>query len=161
MASTFGSLQTPIFTRKNYEYWSLTMKALFRGQDVWEIVQHGYAKPADMTAYKNLTQAQKDVLREQRKKDGKALFYIHQAMHESILPRVVAKINAKQAWDTLETIYQGLDKVRTSKLQILRSDFESMSMKDSENVDTFYTRVVGLINPTEISWRSHRRPKGS
>jgi len=43
------------------------------------------------------------------------LFYIHQAMHESILPRVAAKTNAKQAWDTLETAYQGLDKVRTSK----------------------------------------------
>ena len=62
-----------------------------------------------MTAYNNLTQAEKYVLREQRKKDGKALFYIHQAMHESILPRVVAKTNAKQAWDTLETSYQGLD----------------------------------------------------
>ena len=49
MASTFGSLQTPIFTGKNYEYWSLTMKALFRGQDVWEIVPHGHAKPTDIT----------------------------------------------------------------------------------------------------------------
>ena len=43
--------------------------------------------------------------------------------------------------DTLETTYQGLDKVRTSKLQILRRDCESLFMKD-----TFYTRVVGLIN---------------
>ena len=51
-----------------------------------------------------------------------------------------------KAWDTLETTYQGLDKVRTSKLQILRRDFESLSMKDSETVDTLYTRVVGLIN---------------
>ena len=51
MASTFGSLQTPVFTGKNYEYWSLTMKGLFRGQDVWEIVQYGYAEPTDMTAY--------------------------------------------------------------------------------------------------------------
>ena len=92
------------------------MKALFRGRDVLEIVQHGYAEPVDITAYNNLTQAKKDVLREQRKKDGKALFYIHQAMHESILPRVVAKINAKKAWDTLETAYQGFDKIRTSKL---------------------------------------------
>ena len=74
MASTSGSLQTPIFTGKNYEYWSLTMKALFRGQDVWEIVQHGYAEPTDMAAYNNLTQVEKNVLREQRKKDGKALF---------------------------------------------------------------------------------------
>ena len=96
MASTSSSLQNPIFTGKNYEYWSLTMKSLFRGQDVWEIVQHGYAEPADMTAYNNLTHAKKDVLREQRKKDGKALFYIHQALHESILPRVSATINSKK-----------------------------------------------------------------
>ena len=61
MASTSGSLQPPSFTGKNYEYWSLTMKALFRGQNVSEIVQHGYAEPADMTAYNNLTQAEKDV----------------------------------------------------------------------------------------------------
>ena len=99
-----------------------------------------------MTAYNNLTQAEKDVSREQRKKDGKDLFYIHQAMHESILSRVGPKTNAKQAWDTLETTYQGLDKVRTSKLQILRRYFESLSMKDSESVDSFHTRVVGLIN---------------
>ena len=55
MSSTSVSLQTPIFTGKSYEYWSLSMKALFRGQDVWEIVQHGYAEPADMAAYNNLT----------------------------------------------------------------------------------------------------------
>ena len=77
MASTSSSLQTPIFIGKNYEYWSLTMKALFRGQDVWEIVQHGYAEPTDMIEYNNITLAQKYVLREQRKKDEKALFYIH------------------------------------------------------------------------------------
>ena len=118
------------------------MKALFRGQDVQEIVHHGYAKPTDMIAYNNLTQAKKDVLREQRKKDGKFLFYIDQAMHEIILPRVVEKTNANKTWDTLETSYQGLDKVRTSKLQILRRDFESLSMKDSEFVDSFYTRVL-------------------
>ena len=39
-----------------------------------------------------------------------------------------------------------LGKVKTSKLQILRRDFESLSMKDSESVDSFCTRVFGLIN---------------
>ena len=47
MASTSGSLQPPRFIGKNYEYWYLTMKDLFKGQDVWEIVQHGYAEPTD------------------------------------------------------------------------------------------------------------------
>ena len=79
------------------------MKDLFKGQDLWEIVQHGYAEPVDMTAYNNLTQAEKDVLREQRKKDGKSMFFIHQAMHETILPRVATTITAKQAWGILET----------------------------------------------------------
>ena len=138
MASTSRSLQTPIFTRKNYEYWSLTMKPLFRGQYVCIIVQNGYAEPADQAAYNNLSQDEKDILREQRKKDGKYMFYIHQDMHESILPRVAVKTNAKQVWDTLETAYQGLDKVRTSKLQILRRYFESLSIKDSR-LQTHFT----------------------
>ena len=66
-------------------------------------------------------------------------------MHESILPRVATKITAKQAWETLETFYQVLDKVKTSKLQILIRDFESLSMKDIESIDSFYTRIVGMI----------------
>ena len=73
------------------------------------------------------------------------MFYIHQAMHEIILPRVAAANSAKKAWDTLENTYQGLDKVKTSKLQILRR-YLSLSMKETESVDSFYTRVVHLIN---------------
>ena len=95
MTSTSGSLQTPIFTENTYEYWSLTMKYFIRGKYVWEIVHHGYGEWADMSAYNNLRQVGKYVLREHRKKDGKALFYIHQAMNESILPIVVAQIIPK------------------------------------------------------------------
>ena len=95
MVSTSSSVKTPIVTGKNYEYLYLTMMALFIGQDIWKIVQRGYTEPTNQTSYKNLTQAKKDVSREQRNKDGKALFYIHQAMHESILPRVAATITAK------------------------------------------------------------------
>ena len=59
MASTSGShmssLQSPIFIGKNYEYWSLQIKALFRGQYFWEIIQNGYTEPADQVAYDNIT----------------------------------------------------------------------------------------------------------
>ena len=39
-----------------------------------------------------------------------------------------------------------MDKVKTSRLQILRRDYETLSMKDTNTVDSFYTHVVGLIN---------------
>ena len=105
MAST-SNFPPPTFTGKNYEMWSLTMKALFQGQYVWEIVENDYVEPIDQGSYNALTQAEKDVFKEQRKKDGKMLFYIHQAMHESILPRVASTNKAKEAWDILQTDYQ-------------------------------------------------------
>jgi hypothetical protein len=103
MSST-SNLQPPTFTGKNYEMWSLTMKALFRGQDVWEMVKNGYVEPTDQTTYNALTQAEKYVLKDQRKKDGKMLFYIHQSMHESILPRIALAKQAKEAWDILQNV---------------------------------------------------------
>jgi hypothetical protein len=45
-----------------------------------------------------------------------------------------------------------MDKVKTSKLQLLRIDFENLSMKDSDSIDSFYTHVIGLINQI----KSHR-----
>ena len=103
-------------------------------------------EPVYKDAYNSLTQVEKDVLKYQRKKDGKAFFYIHQAMHESILPRVSSTKQAKEAWDILKTFYEGMDKVKTIKMQILFRDFETLSMKDSDSVDSFYTHVIGLIN---------------
>jgi hypothetical protein len=124
----------------------LDHEGIIWGQDVWEIVENGYVEPTDQATYNALTQAEKDALKDQRKKDGKTMFYIHQAMHESILPRVASTKQAKEAWDILQTSYQGMDKVKTSKLQILRRDFETLSMKDTDSVDSFYTHVIGLIN---------------
>ena len=74
------------------------------------------------------------------------MFYIHQAMHETILWRVAISKNTKQAWDILETPYQILDKVKNYRLHILRRVFECLSMKDTKSVEWFYIRVIGLIN---------------
>jgi hypothetical protein len=39
-----------------------------------------------------------------------------------------------------------MDKVNTSRLQILRRYFETLSMKYIDTVDSFYTHLIGLIN---------------
>jgi hypothetical protein len=85
-------------------------------------------------------------LKDQRKKDEKKLFYIHQAMHESILPRDSLEKKDKEAWDILQPSYQGMDKLKASRLQILRRYFETLSMKDTYIVNFFYTHVIAMIN---------------
>jgi hypothetical protein len=87
MTST-SNLQPPTFIGKHYELCSLTMKVLFWGQYVWEIVDNGYVEPTNQGMYNALTQVENDALKYQRKKDGKEMFCIHQAMHESTLPSI-------------------------------------------------------------------------
>ena len=92
MAATGTSLenpQLPQFNEKNYDYWDITMRALFSSQDIWELVEQGFQEPADATVLGALTAAERDLLRDNRK-DSKALFYIFQEIHESIFPRFAA-----------------------------------------------------------------------
>ena len=76
---------------------------------------------------------------------------MYQAVHESVFPRIVASNRSKEAWKTLKTAYQGMEKVKTTKLQLLRRDFETLCMKESDNIDSFFTHVIGMV--TQI--RSH------
>ena len=137
--------QLPQFNGKNYGYWSITMKALFASQGIWELVETGYAEPADATTLTALTVAERDQLKSDRKKDAKALFFLFQSVHESVFPRIAAATKSKEAWDILKTAYQGMEKVKTAKLQMLRKDFENLSMKESDTIDSFFTQVIGLI----------------
>jgi hypothetical protein len=134
------------FNGKNYDYWEITMKALFCSQDIWDLVENGYPKPADATTYNALSQAEKDLLKDNKKKDSKALFYIFQGVHERIFPRIAAATKSKQAWDILQMTYQGMAKVKTTKLQMLRRDFETIYMKESNTIDSFFTQIIGLVN---------------
>jgi len=38
-----------------------------------------------------------------------------------------------------------MEKVKTIKLQILRRDFETICMKESDKIDSFFTQVIGLV----------------
>ena len=72
--------QLPQFNRKNYDHWSITMRALFISQDLWELVEDGFEEPADENEFNNLTQGEKDLLRSNRKKDAKAIVLLYQAV---------------------------------------------------------------------------------
>eukprot|EP00253_Pinus_taeda_P022288 PITA_22288 len=118
------------------------MKALFSSQDILDLVENGFPKPTDVETYNALSQVERDLFRDNRK-DSKSLFYIFQAVHESIFPRIATATKPKQAWDILQRTYQGMAKVKTTKLQILRRDFETICMKESENIDSFSHMLNG------------------
>ena len=52
---------------------------------------------------------------------------------------------AKEAWEILETTYEGTNKVKDTKLQILTTKFEELKMGDDESFDLFYGKLNKIV----------------
>ncbi|XP_057848106.2 uncharacterized protein LOC131058126 [Cryptomeria japonica] len=114
--------------------------------DLWELYATGFVDTTDPTQYVALANNQKNQLRETRRKDAKALSLIKATLTKAIFLRIAATNYAKEVWEILQMSYKRIDKVRLAKLQMLRRDFETLQMKDSESISKFHTRVSGLLN---------------
>ncbi|GJX64161.1 putative RNA-directed DNA polymerase [Tanacetum coccineum] len=53
---------------------------------------------------------------------------------------------AKDAWETLKTMFMGADRVKTAKVQTLKAEFETLNMKDTEIIDDFAMKVNNIVS---------------
>ena len=57
---------------------------------------------------------------------------------------------AKEAWQILETMYEGTKKVKDTKLQMQTTRFKELEMSEDESFDSFYSKlnevVIGKFN---------------
>ena len=64
--------------------------------------------------------------------------------------RISHIIIAKEAWQILETTYEGTKKVKDTKLQMLTTRFEELKMSEDESLELFYSKlnevVIGKFN---------------
>ena len=52
---------------------------------------------------------------------------------------------AKEAWQILETIYEGTKKVKDTKLQMLTTQFEELRISEDESFDSFYSKLNEVV----------------
>ena len=52
----------------------------------------------------------------------------------------------KESWYKLKIIYEGESKVKESKLQTYKGQFESLKMKEEENIGEYLLRVDEVVN---------------
>ncbi|CAN6712937.1 unnamed protein product [Malus baccata var. baccata] len=130
-SSSSGEIRTPIFSGVNYDFWRTKLRTIFVSHDLWSMIEDGYVVPLSTVA---LTEAQTKELKENIKRDAKALGVIQNAISEEIFPRISLKV------------YRGSTKVRVVKLQSLRRDFEYIRMKDDELLNDYLSRLSEIIN---------------
>ncbi|CAI8595324.1 unnamed protein product [Vicia faba] len=117
------------------------MKVIFRFQDVVEILNNGVSELET-----NATEVQKTAYKDQRKKDGKTLFLIHQCVNSDVFEKIIEEETAKGAWEKLKNLYGGDEKLKKVKLQTLMKQYEMLQMKEDESIDAYFSRIVTLTN---------------
>jgi hypothetical protein len=129
----------PPFDGTNYGYWKACLPFFLKSIDVWKIVEIGWIKPEEKDEI-TITQTRA------RLSNDKALHALCQALSPSEFARISNCEVAKDAWQILETIYEGTKLVKSAKLQMLISKFEEIKMLEEETLREFYTKNSELRN---------------
>ena len=87
-----------------------------------------------------------EVLDEAKLKDLKVKNFLFQAIEREILETILDKSSSKAIWNSMKQKFEGSTKVKRAQLQSLRREYELLSMKDEEKVDTYLARTLTIIN---------------
>ncbi|XP_074351747.1 uncharacterized protein LOC141690888 [Apium graveolens] len=126
-------LNYPMLSKNNYTTWSLKMKVNMEAQGVWEAIESDGKK------------SQVEV-----RTDKMALAIIYQSIPEEILLSVAEKKSAQEAWEAIKTMCVGADRVKKAKVQTLRAELESLTMKETEQIDDFCMRLCGIVTNIRV-----------
>ena len=78
------------------------------------------------------------MLKDQRKKDKKALFQIYQGVDELTFEKISKAKSSKEAREILGIFFKGVDCVKRVRLQTLHVKFEVAHMKDGETIFDYF-----------------------
>ena len=68
------------------------------------------------------------------------------ALHPTKFSRVSSCATAKEMWDKLQVIYEGISEVRETKANMFVSEFEAFKMKQDESISDIFSRLTILTN---------------
>jgi hypothetical protein len=121
-----GNIVYPTLTATNYIEWALVMKINLRAQGLWEAVS-GMGEPGE-------------------REDMAALAALIRAAPPEMVPVLAVKESANEAWEAIKMMRMGVDRVREATAQRLRKEFEQISFKNGESLDTFGMHITGIVN---------------
>lgn len=125
-------LRYPMLTRNNYTAWSLKMKVSMKAQGVWSTIENDSKVIVD----EKMVQV--------------AFATIYQGVPEYVLLTIAEKEIAKEAWEAIKTLCMGAERVKKAKVQTLKGEFESLVMKEMDQVDDFCMKLSGIVTNIRV-----------
>ena len=131
----------PFFDGKNYAFWKVRIRAFLCSIDdtVWDAVEAGWTRSeTSKSTWDKAALAAANA-------NNKALNAIFCSVSLDEFHRISHITVAKEAWEILETTYEGTKKVKDTKLQMLTTRFEELKMSEDESFDSFYSKLNEVV----------------
>ena len=136
----------PHFDGSNYAFWKVQMRAFLcsTNEAIWDAVDVGWTRlEAAKSTWDKAALAAANA-------NSKALNAIFCGVSPNEFHKISHITIAKEAWQIFETTYEGIKKVKDTKLQMLTTQFEELKMSEDESFDSFYGKlnevVIGKFN---------------
>ncbi|MQL68284.1 hypothetical protein Taro_000590 [Colocasia esculenta] len=132
----------PLFDGEDCNYWKTRMEFFLQGYDyqLWTIIEEGYL------IVLNPREEWIDNDRKSLTKNSKAKNLICYALTRSEFNRISACKSAKEIWDKLKLTYEGTDKVKETRIDILVTQYEKFQMLTGETITQMYSRFTDITN---------------
>ncbi|MQM05547.1 hypothetical protein Taro_038360 [Colocasia esculenta] len=116
--------RTPLFDGEDYNYWKTRMEFFLQGYDyqLWTIIEEG-----DLIVL-NPRKEWTDNDRKSLSHNSKAKNLICCVLTRSEFNRISTCKSAKEMWDKLKLTYEGTDKVKETRIDILVTQYEKFQM---------------------------------
>ena len=106
---------------------------------IWDAVEAGWTRPeAAKSTWDKAALAAANA-------NSKALNAIFYGVSPNEFHRISHITVAKEAWEILETTYEGMKAVKDTKLQMLTTLFEELKMSEDESFDSFYRKLNKVV----------------
>lgn len=110
----------------NYGVWAVKMKIILRHLGVWAAIKGEGSSGG-------------------KEKDIEALTAISQAVPDAVMMAIADKDTAKEAWEAIEKMNVGEDRVKKARLQALKRQFDRLYMEDSETIAEFSPKLTTMV----------------
>lgn len=121
----------------------MLMENLLRSRKSWDLIETGITRPEQSVI---LTGAQGTELAKLTLKDLKVKNYLFALIEKTILKTIMKKDTSKDLWESIESKYQGNERIQSALLQRLKMNFEVLEMKEGETISEYFSRVMLVVN---------------
>jgi hypothetical protein len=125
----------PTLTNTNYTSWCIRVQAIMEDREEWEVVEPEEGATTEVDAVR---------LARIKTKDKKVKAHLLQCIPDDILMQVAKKKSGKEVWDSLKTRFVGADWVKDARLQMLKTEFNAVEMKEDDPLDPVVGQLMAL-----------------